>query len=98
MDLVFLELDEVLEIHRDQVERHGGSDGMRDIQLLQSALAMPTSGFGGQYLHRDTFEMAAAYLFHIVQNHPFIDGNKRTGAVTALVFLRMNGITVKVKE
>ena len=52
---------------------------------------MPPSGFGGQFLHRDLFEMAAAYLYHIALNHPFVDGNKRVGAMAADVFLRLNG-------
>ena len=66
----FLSLAEALEIHRDQIERYGGNTGIRDLGLLQSALAMPAAGFGERYLHTDLFEMAAAYLFHIVQNHP----------------------------
>ena len=90
MSPTFLTLDEVLEIHRDQLARYGGAAGVRDLGLLQSAIAQPRATFGGQFLHADLFEMAAAYLFHIVQNHPFVDGNKRVGAVTALVFLRMN--------
>ena len=77
---IFLCLGEVVEIPRDQIERYGGSPGIRDLGLLQSALAMPAAGFGGRYLHTDLFEMSAAYLFHITQNHPFADGNKRTGA------------------
>jgi death-on-curing protein len=95
---VFLNLAEVLEIHRDQIERYGGHAGLRDLGLLQSALAMPAAGFGGRYLHGDLVEMAAAYLFHIVQNHPFIDGNKRTGAVAAIVFLTLNGIELQADE
>jgi len=97
-EIEFLGLDDVLEIHRDQVERYSGSAGIRDIGLLQSAVAMPAAGFGDQYLHKDLFEMAAAYLFHITQNHPFIDGNKRTGAVAAIVFLEMNGIELADDE
>ena len=73
---LFLTLEEVREIHIDQIERYGGGPGIRDISLLQSAIAMPAAGFGEQYLHGDLFEMAAAYLFHLVQNHPFVDGNK----------------------
>jgi death on curing protein len=95
---VFLSLAEVLEIHRDQIERYGGRAGLRDLGLLQSALAMPAAGFGGRYLHSDLLEMAAAYLFHIVQNHPFIDGNKRTGTVAAIVFLALNGIELQADE
>jgi death-on-curing protein len=98
MPPVFLNLAEVLGIHRDQIERYGGQPGIRDLGLLQSALAMPAAGFGGRYLHEDLFEMAAAYLFHIARNHPFVDGNKRTGAVAALVFLSLNDIEIEAEE
>ena len=94
----FLSLDEIIEIHRDQVEQYGGELGIRDVGLLQSAAAMPKATFGGEFLHSDIFEMAAAYLFHIVKNHPFVDGNKRTGAVAAVVFLAMNGIELGASE
>ncbi len=90
----FLSLDDIIEIHKDQIERYGGSLGIRDIGLLQSAAAVPSATFQGDYLHQGIFLMAAAYLFHITQNHPFVDGNKRTGAVAALVFLEINGIVV----
>jgi death-on-curing protein len=88
----FLTLDETIAIHRDQIARYGGSEGVRDWGLLQSAVAMPAATFGGQFLHGDLCEMAAAYLFHIAQNHPFIDGNKRVGAAAAYVFLALNEI------
>jgi death-on-curing protein len=91
MRIAFLSLAEVLEIHRDQIVRYGGEPGTRDLGLLESALAMPAAAFGGGFLHTDIFEMAAAYLFHLVRNHPFIDGNKRVGAVAAIVFLALNG-------
>ncbi len=94
----FFTLDEILDIHRDQIERYGGQAGVRDLGLLQSAAAMPAAGFGGEYLHKDLFEMAAAYLFHIVKNHPFIDGNKRAGTVAADVFLGMNGVDTDIDE
>ncbi len=89
--MTFLTLTEVLEIHKDQVARYGGASGIRDIGLLKSALGMPPAAYGGQFLHTDIFEMAAAYLFHLAKNHPFFDGNKRVGAVAALVFLALNG-------
>ena len=95
---VFLTLDEVVEIHQDQIARYGGSAGIRDTGLLQSAVAMPQAGFGGEYFHKDVCEMAAAYLFHIVMNHPFVDGNKRTGAAAAVVFLAMNDIELDAPE
>ncbi len=98
MPPVFLNLGEILDIHRDQIERYGGDPAIRDLTLLRSALAMPTAGVGDGYLHNDLFEMASAYLFHLIGNHPFIDGNKRTGAVAALVFLSLNGIEIEVDE
>jgi death-on-curing family protein len=84
---ILLSLNEVVEIHRDVIERYGGSSGIRDMGLLQSAVAVPQASFGGEYLHTGLFEMAAAFLFHLVQNHPFLDGNKRTGAMAAFTFL-----------
>ncbi|MBE7464709.1 MAG: type II toxin-antitoxin system death-on-curing family toxin [Planctomycetes bacterium] len=98
MPPVFLKLEEVLEIHQDQTERYGGDAGIRDLGLLQSAVAMPQATFGGQFLHEDLYAMASAYLYHIVQNHPFLDGNKRTGTVAALVFLEMNDVPVDIPE
>jgi death-on-curing protein len=74
-DIIFLTLAEVIDIHTDQIERYGGSPGVRDMNLLSSAVAMPSASFGSDYLHADICEMAAAYAFHIAQNHPFIDGN-----------------------
>ena len=97
-DPVFLTLGEAIEIHRDQIERYGGHLGLRDLGLLQSAMALPAAEFGGRYLHTDLFEMAAAYLFHITQNHPFIDGTKRTGAVASLVFLSLNDVEIEADE
>lgn len=91
----FLTLAEVIEIHQNQVELYGGENGIRDIHLLTSALAMPESTFDGNFLHTDLFEMAAAYDFHVCQNHPFIDSNKRVGLVAALVFLDFNGIEIE---
>jgi death-on-curing protein len=92
---VFLTLAEIIEIHKDQVERYGGDSGIRDLGLLQSALAQPEASFAGEWLHKDLFEMASAYAYHLCQNHPFIDGNKRVALATALVFLELNGVTVK---
>ena len=90
----FLSVDDVLALHADQVALYGGEPAVRDLGLLESAVAQPRATFGGQLLHQDIFEMAAAYLFHIVQNHPFLDGNKRTGAIAALVFLDLDGIEI----
>ncbi|MCG6553843.1 MAG: type II toxin-antitoxin system death-on-curing family toxin [Candidatus Magnetominusculus sp. LBB02] len=98
MEIVFLELEEVIEIHQDQIKRYGGASDIRDMDLLQSAVSMPQTTYDGQYLHEDIFEMAGAYLFHIVKNHPFIDGNKRTGAVAAVIFLTLNEIEINADE
>ncbi len=87
---VFLSLDEVLEIHEQQIQRYGGSAGLRDPPGLESAVATPQATFGGEFLHSSIPAMAAAYLFHLCQNHPFIDGNKRVGANAAITFLLMN--------
>ncbi|MBF0533214.1 MAG: type II toxin-antitoxin system death-on-curing family toxin [Candidatus Omnitrophica bacterium] len=89
---VFLTLVEVVQIHKNQIELYGGAPYIRDMSLLQSALAQPEASFAGTWLHADLFEMAAAYAFHTGCNHPFIDGNKRTALASALVFLGMNGI------
>ncbi|WP_429885665.1 type II toxin-antitoxin system death-on-curing family toxin [Geoalkalibacter halelectricus] len=91
-------LAEILEIHQDQILRYGGDPGLRDMRLLKSALGMPAATYGGEFLHTNIFEMAAAYLYHLVKNHPFIDGNKRVGAVAAIVFLMFNGYEFDAPE
>jgi death on curing protein len=96
LEPLFLELEEVLEIHRDQIARYGDGGGIRDMAFLHSAMAMPRAGIGEEYFHADLIEMAGAYLFHIVKNHPFVDGNKRVGAVAAFIFLRLNGYELKM--
>ncbi len=98
MEPTFLNLSEVLEIHQDQILRYGGSIEIRDIDLLKSALGTPAATYGRKFLHTDIYEMASAYLFHIVKNHPFVDGNKRTGTVAALVFLALNGYSFNASE
>jgi len=94
----FLSLSEVLTILRDQITRYGGEFGVRDLGLLSSAIAVPQAAFRGETLHSDLYEMAAAYAFHICQNHPFIDGNKRVALASALIFLDLNGITISDPE
>jgi death-on-curing protein len=98
LDILFLTMAEVVEIHLDQVERYGGRGGIRDIGLLESAIAMPEASFNGELLHQNIFEMAAAYAFHICRNHPFVDGNKRTALACALVFLELNGVSLPDPE
>jgi death-on-curing protein len=91
MNPEFLGLDDVLALHGRSIEEFGGTLGIRDLGLLESALAMPSASFGDEWLHPTLFEMAGAYLFHIRKNHPFLDGNKRTALASAMMFLGLNG-------
>lgn len=91
MNPIFLGLDEVLALHARSIVAFGGTAGIRDVGLLESALAMPRATFGEAWLHTTLFEMAAAYLFHLCKNHPFLDGNKRVGLAAAILFLGLNG-------
>jgi death-on-curing protein len=86
-----LTVDVVREIHAEGIARFGGSDGVRETALLESAVAAPQATFGGQSPYKDLAEVAAAYLFYLCRNHPFIDGNKRTALGACIVFLRLNG-------
>lgn len=96
--MVFLTLDDIIESHQNQIETYGGSHGIRDIGLLESAIAQPEASFGGQYLHADIFQMAAAYIYHLVMNHPFVDGNKRVGLEAALIFLEINNENLSASD
>lgn len=96
--MLFPTLDDIIESHQNQIDTYGGSHGIRDIGLLESAIAQPEASFGGQYLHADIFEMAAAYLYHLVMNHPFVDGNKRVGLEAALIFLEINNENLKASD
>jgi len=94
----FLTLSEIMLILEDQIRHYGGIYGVRDLNLLSSAIYMPESSFGGQYLHESIPAMAAAYIFHICQNHPFLDGNKRAALASSLVFLDIIGYEFNCKE
>jgi len=91
-DCVHLTVEIMQEIHARAIARFGGSDGLHDLALLESAVAAPQAGMGGQSFFADMAEVAAAYLFYLCRNHPFVDGNKRTALAACLVFLRLNGI------
>lgn len=95
---IFLTVDDVMRIHEDQIRRYGGDLGTRDMGLLESAVSQPQAGFGDEYLHKTVFEMAAAYVFHIAMNHPFVDGNKRAGAMAAYTFLMINRYDLDANE
>jgi death-on-curing protein len=88
----------IIESHQNQIDTYGGSHGIRDIGLLESAIAQPEASFGGQYLHADIFQMAAAYIYHLVMNHPFVDGNKRVGLEAALIFLEINNENLNASD
>ena len=90
-DPEFLTLDEVLELHEDEIAHCGGDPGIRDPGLIEAAVAMPQQSFDGQFLHETLFEMAAAYAFHLAESQAFVDGNKRTGLAAAYAFLALNG-------
>lgn len=94
----FLNKKTILAFHKDQVETYGGSQGIRDEGLLESALSQPQVSFGGEYIHKSIFEMAAAYGFHICQNHPFYDGNKRTALIAMYTFLYVNGYRLQADK
>lgn len=88
-----LTVDIVLEIHAEAISRFGGSDGLRSRELLESAIAAPQASFGGSSPFTDAIDLAAAYLFYLCSNHPFVDGNKRVALGSCLVFLRLNGFS-----
>ena len=89
---VYLSLEQVLALHKAQVEEYGGAHGLREMGGLESALARPQMTFGGEDLYKDVAEKAGALWHSLVMNHPFIDGNKRIGAMAAEFFLGLNGV------
>lgn len=94
----FLNKEVLLAFHEDQVKTYGGKQGIRDESLLESALAQPEASFGGEYVHKTIYEMAAAYGFHICQNHPFYDGSKRTALIAMYTFLFVNGYRLQADK
>lgn len=93
-DFDFLSVEDVILIHSDQIREYGGDEGIRDARLLDSAIENARTTFDGRLLHADIYSIASAYIFHLCQNHPFIDGNKRTALVSGLVFLELNGVEI----
>ena len=94
--IVFLIQGDVLQIHKDQITQYGGSPEVRDSGLLDSAIAAIEASFDGVFLHQSLPAMGAAYMYHLIQNHPFVDGNKRTGSMSALIFLNRNSAQLEV--
>jgi death on curing protein len=97
-EIAFLTKDQILHLHRNAIRDYGGSDSIRDINMLDSALAQPKATFDGKYLHGNIYLMASAYFFHISQNQPFMDGNKRTGLLAMYTFLRINGFLLDTEN
>lgn len=94
----FLSKRFVVAYHKRLIDLFGGLHGVRDVGLLESALAQPEASFDGVWLHRDVWEMGAAYAFHLCLDHPFLDGNKRIAAVAMGTFLDLNGCPLRVDE
>jgi death on curing protein len=94
----FLDQSSVLRIHDRQIQKFGGTRGIRDAGLLESALTQPQTSFGGELLHPTIHEQAAAYLYHLSMNHPFLDGNKRTAFAVMDAFLRLNGYRLNLSN
>ena len=94
----FVTKEQVLLLHELQINRFGGAFGIVNEGLLDSALAQPKASFFGEFLHREINDQAAAYLYHLVKNHPFLDGNKRVGAAVMEVFLRINGYVLTLSN
>ncbi len=98
MTITYLTLEQILVIHQDQIDRYGGIHGIRDLALLESALFRPQTSFAEADLYPDIFAKAASLIHSIILNHPFIDGNKRTGIVSGIIFLMLNETFLKVEQ
>lgn len=97
-EIVWLLEETIIAIHHRQIAEHGGNEGLRDEGLLSSALARPQNLFAYSKPSPDLAALAAAYAFGIVRNHPFLDGNKRTGLIAARTFLLLNGVDLKASQ
>jgi len=94
----FLDKDTILYFHYDLITRYGGSRGVRDDNLQESALAQPQTTLNGKFLYNNIYEMASAYGYHLCKNHPFIDGNKRITLIAMYTFLYVNGYELNIGE
>ena len=96
--MIFFEYEQVVKVHRSLIEKTGGMDGIRDAQLLDSALKTPFQTFGGNNLYPDILDKASQLCYSLIENHPFIDGNKRIGVHLMLLFLKLNNIEVNYSQ
>jgi len=97
-NILFLTIDEIVRINELHIALFGGRHGIRDFALLDSAVQRPQASFGGKFVYQEIYTMAAVYAHGIIKNHPFIDGNKRTGMAAALVFLNANDYEVTLSN
>ena len=88
--ITYIPFEYVLKVHDELIDEYGGAKGILNEGLLRSALEMPKTRFDGKDLHRTIYDKTAAYLFHLIKNHPFVDGNKRTASMISMVFLSLN--------
>ena len=96
--MIFFEYEQVVKIHRSLIEKTDGMDGIRDAQLLDSALKTPFQTFGGNNLYPDILDKASQLCYSLIENHPFVDGNKRIGVHLMLLFLKLNNIEVNYSQ
>ena len=96
--MIFFEYEQVVKTHRSLIEKTGGMDGIRDAQLLDSALKTPFQTFGGNNLYPDILDKASQLCYSLIENHPFVDGNKRIGVHLMLLFLKLNNIEVNYSQ
>ncbi len=96
--IIFLSIEKIITINDQHIRLFGGMHGVRDVNLLESAVARPQTTFGGVFAYHDEYTMAAVYAHGIIKNHPFIDGNKRTGMAAALIFLDINGFEASLSN
>ena len=96
--MIFLTVEQVIDFHTEIINEFGGVHGVREKGLLISAIEMPKAFIFGEFLHVSIYDKAAAYLYHIICNHPFVDGNKRSGLVVALTFLEINAVILEYDE
>src|SRR3989344_9033339 len=94
----YLTVEEVILIHKYELQRYGGVDGIRSINLLESSVHRPSTSFGGSEIYLTVFDKAASLIQAIIKNHPFIDGNKRTAMIAGIVFLKMNYYETSVSQ
>ena len=97
-NVIYLTLEQVLVIHQDQIDKYGGSEGIRELSLLESAIFRPQTTFSGEDLYKSHFEKAAALMHSLIMNHAFVDGNKRTGTAAMLVYLQLNNIALHIEQ